>query len=161
MQGFLYVCEYYHFDEEEFKQFHVLGQGYFDALEKSVAYLMETVGEQEDGWEITDLHTIPDVDIINARIDDEEESSHCLWESPEDTKIECPVCAISKSVLDKIMKFPCPACGKEFVVSDNGWTALTCTACGVRVPRETISRDDKTGKLVCILPGLENEGKEE
>ena len=59
---------------------------------------------------------------------------------------ECPYCRANRVPLDMVASFPCPNCGKQVVVAENGWESIPCNDCSTDLHRHLISRSKTDGK---------------
>lgn len=121
-------------------RFHLTG----DLFKKVYAEAMVILDDLFENYEIIKIKWLEKINILN--IDDNVE---ILYEGADD--VGCPYCEAKNTVLDKVMKFECPnaECKEPLVVADNGWTALYCKNCGMKMEREEIVRG-KNGKFIYV-----------
>ena len=124
----VYAVSYWNFTKDEGSLFHVFAYDFDDAREEAVAYIV-SIMEKDDKWDIVRIEMLPEINIVNYADDESDEQPAYEGDGA------CPYCAADDCDPDLLIKFACPRCEQEIVVSDNGWKALYCKGCGNRMER--------------------------
>jgi hypothetical protein len=142
----VYQIEYWNFEKEEAKGFHVFAHNFDEAKDAAEIYIDDTI-EEGDSYDILSITMLPDINIVNA-LEDAFEGEHPPYEGTG----TCPYCLYEISAPEMQMAFNCPNCNEELKVSDNDWQKIFCTKCYHPIERSELYKD---GDGKWVFKGLE------
>ena len=126
----LYRAEYKYLENDDVKKDYMdfVGKDFFSVLTTITGQLNEL-----DTCELTGIFEL----LINNK------STNIVNFTEPDCN--CPYCRASRVPLDMVARFPCPNCGTETVVAENGWEVISCNSCSGDLYRNLLLRSKDDG----------------